>query len=688
MDNSAILEKNNKENYIRNLNASNEAERLRQQIDAHNKNIKNFNNNLMNNNSDLRNNLNKENLNNGFHNKNTGVNISNNSDIDGINSRGYNATGKNGINPNSYSAAGKNLNDNISSDSKTNNKSTSINSSNTQTNSTTKETSNKSTGDALTHKLKNGMKKKNPVFGLMDKIMGGEKQEEEEENTMTAVFKVPIKVIKVALISSGPVFSIIIFCCLLISASQIYLNSIGIGNADNVSDDYAEKTINDVKEGKLDNEVKDTAYIEINTEKSLKFKNIKLQSNLVKTSRRPYNEAELEDLKDFYPEIETYGDKDFVYDFYLKMHDLYNTYYIDKGVKIDLPLLMATLRVQSTDMYEVFNSNVSKEDKNRYMEKDTSKRDMSNFKYDKDWSDYITTKTKSEHDMEVLAQNMFSNNATETCTDKSGKVTKKNIIRDDEIGTVVLECDVDETYNVTDAKFGKDEEKYKEFLKQFLEKKYYLDKEVPLNVKPSVKPTTDNNQSSGSSSTTPSTGNDNNQTTKPNQSNGDYRNWKQCGGNWGNMYMPGSSYTMCQWGCLATSLAIQIARSGTYVKETPFNPGVAIKYFNFSGGAYIWGSEVNIAPNFTQVSEFNLRGMSREAIVKKLNEYNKEKYYMILQIPYENAAGNAGTHYVAVDYIDIENNEIIMLDPARNTNPKLFEVYKYPNYVIVYERKD
>lgn len=670
MDNSAILERNNKENYIRNLNASNEAERLKQQINAHKNNLKNFNDNLMNNKSSMpstvHNNLNRGNTNNGTYNQTSNDNISNDN----------------------YNSMVKNLNSKTSS-----NPTTSVNSSNTQTNSTTKETSNKSTGDALTQKFKNGMKKKNPVFGLMDKIMGGEKQEEEEENTMTAVFKVPIKVIKVALISSGPVFSIIIFCCLLISAFQIYLNSIGIGNADNVSDDYAEKTINDVKEGKLDNEVKDTAYIEINTEKSLKFKNIKLQSNLVKTSRRPYNEAELEDLKDFYPEIETYGDKDFVYDFYLKMHDLYNTYYIDKGVKIDLPLLMATLRVQSTDMYEVFNSNVSKEDKNRYMEKDTSKRDMSNFKYDKDWSDYITTKTKSEHDMEVLAQNMFSNNATETCTDKSGKVTKKNIIRDDEIGTVVLECDVDETYNVTDAKFGKDEEKYKEFLKQFLEKKYYLDKEVPLNVKPSVKPNTgnnqsSNNQSSGSSSTTPSTGTGDNQTIKPNQSNGDYRNWKQCGGNWGNMYMPGSSYTMCQWGCLATSLAIQIARSGTYVKETPFNPGVAIKYFNFSGGAYIWGSEVNIAPNFTQVSEFNLRGMSREAIVKKLNEYNKEKYYMILQIPYENAAGNAGTHYVAVDYIDIENNEIIMLDPARNTNPKLFEVYKYPNYVIVYERKD
>lgn len=654
MDNSAILERNNKENYVRNLNASNEAERLKQQINAHTNNFKNFNKNMINNNasSDI------------LQKKSNNRNINKPISRDNISNMDYNSANNTDIDNNNFNA-----------------------SSTANANSSGKESTNKTMNDSLTQKLKNGTKRKNPMLGLMDKLMGGEKQEKEEPEIMQAVFTVPVKVIKRALIAMGPISTVIIFCCLFICASQIYLNSIGIGNADNVSDGDAEKTINDVKDGKLDNEIKDTAYIEIDTEKSLKFKNLKLQSNLVTTAkRRPYNEAELEQLKDFYPEIVDQSkiyDENMVYDFYFKMSDLYKTYNKDHGVDIDLPLLMATLRIQSSDMYEIFSSNLSKEDTERHQEKDESKRDMSNFKYDKDWSSYITTKTTSEHDMEVLAQNMFSNSATETCTDGTGKVTKKNTIRDDEIGTVVLVCDEGETYNVTTAKFGKDEEKYKEFLKQFLEKKYYLDEEIPLNVKPSVKPTTGNNQSSGGNSTTPSTEIDDNKTTKPNQSTGSYRNWKQCGGDWGNMNMPGSSKTMCEWGCLATSISIQIARSGTYTKVTPFNPGVAIKYMNFSGGVYYWGSQVNIAPNFVDVTDFELRYMTREAIVKKLNQYNKDNQYMVLQLPY-----GSGKHYVAVDYIDIENNEIYMLDPARNTNPKLFEVYKYPEWVWVYEKRD
>lgn len=441
MDNSTILEKNSKENYVRNLNASNEAERLKQQINALNNGMKNINNN-------------KNNI------SNTINNAKNNNTASRI--KGQNNKPNNTLNK----AASDGL----------------------QAGGVPKPVSDAIVNSKLGQNLINKAKKKNPALNMISNLFGGKKEEEKEEpEIMQAVFTAPVKVIKWSLIAMGPISTIIIFCCLFVCASQIYLNSIGIGNADNVSDSHAEDTINNVKDGKLDNEIKDkTAYIEINTEKSLKFKNSKLQSNLVTTAkRRPYNEAELEELKDFYPEIVDQSknyDENMVYDFYFKMSDLYKTYLKEYGGEIDLPLLMATLRIQSSDMYEIFSSNLSKEDTERHKEKDANKRDMSNFKFDVDWSSYIPA-TTSEHDMEVLAKNMFTGYVIETCTDSKGKITKENRLEDDEIGTVTLECGEDEIYKVTDIKLLKNEEKYMEFLKQFIEKKYYLDKNLPLNVK-------------------------------------------------------------------------------------------------------------------------------------------------------------------------------------------------------------
>ncbi len=654
MDGMETPEAYNDEKHIKDLNASNEAERLRQQISAYNNNLKKVNNLIHNNGHN--------DLNNGNKNNNAQKAINNNKSVNNDNTaeRIKSKTGNNSSNSallNKGASAGL------------------------QAAGIPQPAADAIVNSKLGQKAIEKVKQKNPMLGLMDRLMGGQKQEKVEENTMQSVFEVPTKVIKWSLVAMGPVFAIVVFCCLFISASQVYLNSIGLGNADNVSNSDAENKINSTDDSKFDNEIQDTAYIEVNTQRSLEFRKLKLQSNLVQTEkRRPYNEANLEELADYYSDAMNLSEDDsnVVYDFFFKMMDLYNTYK-KRNVELDLPLLMATLRVQSTDMYEVFSSNLSDTDKGRHNQKQ-EERDMSNFEYEKDWSSYVTTKQKSEHDMEVLAQNMVSNKATETCTDANGKVTKENVIMDNEIGTVVLKCDEGETYKVTEAKLEEAPEKYREFLKQFLEKKYFLTEELPLDEETSISSTTGNNQQGGFNETEEP---NDNKTTKPNQTTGDFRNWKQCGESWSNMLMPGSNKTMCQWGCFVTSLSIQIARSGTYTKEVPFNPGVALKYFKFSGGGFLWGSQVNVAPNFVELTNFSLSGMTREAVIKKLNQYNKTNLYMILKV-------KKPEHYVAVDYIDVENNKIYILDPGKSNKNSIefYEVYGNPQKVWVYEKRD
>jgi len=81
-----------------------------------------------------------------------------------------------------------------------------------------------------------------------------------------------------------------------------------------------------------------------------------------------------------------------------------------------MPLIMATLNMQSTEMGDIFASNIKDYDFN-------SKSDNPYFAYDYDWTSYITTKTNSTHDIEVLAQNMVSETTDDKCTNP---ITKKD----------------------------------------------------------------------------------------------------------------------------------------------------------------------------------------------------------------------------------------------------------------------
>lgn len=324
----------------------------------------------------------------------------------------------------------------------------------------------------------------------------------------SASFNASFKIVKIGLIVCAAVFPIIIFCNLFLSASQIYIKSIGLGNADSLSDKDVEKKINKKQENTedLDESIdeNDLAIDYFISDRSITLRDNKLkQSNVVQIAdtkylRRKYNEASLDALEDFYPNITNASknyDENLVYDFFFKMYNLFIFYRDTYDVYLDLPLLMSTLTLQSDDMNEVFSSNLSKADRSIIARKQPVKE----YDYNYDWStsNYGLSMTNSEHDMEILAQRMVSYQVKETCVDSSGDVTKENILRDNETKIQVLTCSEGETYKTEELGMQKDDEKYKEFLKEFIEKKYYL----PAGSKVSPNPINGIDISKGNNST-------------------------------------------------------------------------------------------------------------------------------------------------------------------------------------------
>lgn len=481
-------------------------------------------------------------------------------------------------------------------------------------------------------------------------------------------FQVTVKAIKWALILFAPFMTVIVFCCLIMTSANVYLEAIGIGNADKLreNDSEVEEKINKKEdegfEGVQDEE---TAFdIFINDSKSFAFsKNKFVELNVEKVAKTTYikgkyNEADLNRIEDFYPSVKDLSknyDENMVYDFYYKMYKLYTLYRDKYNVILDLPLLMSTLNIQSKDKYVIFSSNLSPEDR-----KKNPRKNYDDMDYYYNWGGYITNRKSSTHDMEVLAQHMVSEAPSDQC--------------DEPVNSKCYVLDLN---------------KYRNFLKEFIEKKYYLDGDFGI----SESSNTDKNSQ-------PSNGNDsnsgNNDDSKPNNNssgssndnikNGNWKTWTQCGQSWSSMIVPKSNLDMCNIGCLITSVTIQIARSGTATLVSPIDPGIALNYYSFiDGGYFVLASTTNLAPNFTYLSEIYLTGMNKKSVSEKLNSYNSSKYYIILAVSRLNES--SVSHYVAFDYADASTNNIYMMDPVSTENKDLYSIYKvYSAYI--YEKRD
>ncbi len=159
-------------------------------------------------------------------------------------------------------------------------------------------------------------------------------------------------------------------------------------------------------------------------------------------------------------------------------------------------------------------------------------------------------------------------------------------------------------------------------------------------------------------------------------SSGEFASWKQYSGPWTNVQIGTSGRTIQQIGCLATSVAILIAKSGVPTNVANFNPGTFVDYLNsrggFSGGNFIWASVSQIAPRFQFQGRVYVSGMSRQEKLNKIKELvNQKNIYVVAEVK-----GNTGQHWVAID--SVNGDTINMMDPG-STSTNMWQEYPWGN---------
>lgn len=173
---------------------------------------------------------------------------------------------------------------------------------------------------------------------------------------------------------------------------------------------------------------------------------------------------------------------------------------------------------------------------------------------------------------------------------------------------------------------------------------------------------------------------------------GEFANWKQTDSEWGSIPLGGSS-SMSKIGCLITSIAIQIARSGTQIGTLPngfssFNPGAFVTSLNenggfVGGGNFAWKGQTVIAPNweFGEYKSVNISDNKKlaDTLSKELSGGNK---YIVIQIKHSKSS----QHWIAVD--SVSNGEVTLFDPGAKgtTLDENYTSWVVQGYRVMYAR--
>lgn len=158
---------------------------------------------------------------------------------------------------------------------------------------------------------------------------------------------------------------------------------------------------------------------------------------------------------------------------------------------------------------------------------------------------------------------------------------------------------------------------------------------------------------------------------------GEYTSWRQKGATWSNIRIGNTSSTIGNIGCLVTSIAILIQKSGVAPANlTPFNPGTFVEELNKNGGFDEHGNLQysaikKVAPEFKYMNNINLRGKSRTEKLELISKYFNDGYYLTVEVK---GATEGNQHWVAI--IGIDGNEIVMVDPATN-HTNMWNAYEW-----------
>lgn len=148
---------------------------------------------------------------------------------------------------------------------------------------------------------------------------------------------------------------------------------------------------------------------------------------------------------------------------------------------------------------------------------------------------------------------------------------------------------------------------------------------------------------------------------------GDWSTWSQHDSRWKDVPLGNSACTIDHAGCLVTSIAIQIAHSGTQINlpsgVMEFNPGVFVANnpTMFDRKCLYQGNSPwtnSMAPNFVPAGRVDICG-SRQEKVNKVADYINQGYYLVTRVDY------VKEHWVAI--VGTSGDELIMVDPSTNS---------------------
>ena len=158
-------------------------------------------------------------------------------------------------------------------------------------------------------------------------------------------------------------------------------------------------------------------------------------------------------------------------------------------------------------------------------------------------------------------------------------------------------------------------------------------------------------------------------------STGPFASWKQYSGPWTSVPLGSSNETIQSAGCLVTSVAMLIAKSGVETNISDFNPGTFVEQLNnnggFSGANFVWASASNVAPRFNYQGKVNVAGQSRKEKLNKLKGLLESGYYVVAEVK-----GDTGQHWVAID--GISGDSILMMDPGSEATD-MWSEYSWKN---------
>lgn len=145
---------------------------------------------------------------------------------------------------------------------------------------------------------------------------------------------------------------------------------------------------------------------------------------------------------------------------------------------------------------------------------------------------------------------------------------------------------------------------------------------------------------------------------------GEYVNWRQTDPSWANIKIGNTNSTIGKIGCLITSIAILIEKSGANTTISPFNPGTFVEALNknngFDSGGNLQYVAVNKAvPGFSYVGNVNLRGKTRSEKLALITQYFNQGYFITTEVK---GATPGNQHWVAVTGVDSIN--VMIVDPA------------------------